>query len=82
MITFTAENVNPSLLEVFQRLAIESGTPFFVRQSIEKENTVIKNDKLKNLEEALLALSDLNLDLEDDFFDMPEQPMREIDWSE
>lgn len=82
MITFTAENVNPSLLEVFQRLAIESGTPFFVRQSIEKENTVIKNDKPKNLEEALLALSDLNLDLEDDFFDMPEQPMREIDWSE
>lgn len=82
MITFTAENVNPSLLEVFQRLAIENGTPFFVRQSIEKENTVIKNDKPKNLEEALLALSDLNLDLEDDFFDMPEQPMREIDWSE
>lgn len=82
MITFTAENVNPSLLEVFQRLAIESGTPFFVRQTIEKENAVIKNDKPKNLEEALLALSDLNLDLEDDFFDMPEQPMREIDWSE
>lgn len=82
MITFTAENVNPSLLEVFQRLAIESGTPFFVRQTIEKETVAIKNDKPKNLEEALLALSDLNLDLEDDFFDMPEQPMREIDWSE
>ncbi|WP_066800912.1 hypothetical protein [Moraxella oblonga] len=82
MITFTAENVSPSLLEVFQRLAIESGTPFLVKQTIENQKLVIKNDKPNNLEEALLALSSLDLDLEDDFFDMPEQPMREIDWSE
>lgn len=92
--TYLIENIDELLLNEFKQIAKKMGRDVFIKpfnekdikKSLRKENNEVLESSLnihnepKTLAGVLLSIP--KLDLEDDFFDIPQEPMREMDWNE
>lgn len=80
MTTFVAENLTGNLLELFKRLAIETGVKFSTMPTEKITDDWVLDDDLPPFNKALLAMPKGN-DNEDIFVREPSVG-REIDWAD